>query len=41
MSNEKADYNQVYRDRFFHADMHPGNLLVGHGDKIIAVDFGI
>ncbi|WP_236822792.1 AarF/UbiB family protein [Anaplasma platys] len=33
--------NQVYRDRFFHADMHPGNLLVGHGDKIIAVDFGI
>ena len=33
--------NQVYRDRFFHADMHPGNLLVGSNGKIIAVDFGI
>lgn len=33
--------NQVYRDRFFHADMHPGNLLVDDSDRIVAVDFGI
>ena len=33
--------NQVYRDRFFHADMHPGNLMVDADNRIIAVDFGI
>ncbi|MBX3551961.1 MAG: 2-polyprenylphenol 6-hydroxylase [Pseudolabrys sp.] len=29
------------RDGFFHADMHPGNLLVDDDGKLIAVDFGI
>ncbi|WP_395697737.1 2-polyprenylphenol 6-hydroxylase [Methylocella sp.] len=29
------------RDGFFHADMHPGNLFVRPGGKIVAVDFGI
>ena len=29
------------RDGFFHADMHPGNLFVDHGGKLVAVDFGI
>ena len=29
------------RDGFFHADMHPGNLFVDHGGRLIAVDFGI
>jgi ubiquinone biosynthesis protein len=29
------------RDGFFHADMHPGNLFVDDGGKLIAVDFGI
>jgi ubiquinone biosynthesis protein len=29
------------RDGFFHADMHPGNLFVADGGKLIAVDFGI
>jgi len=34
-------FYQVYRDGFFHADMHPGNLFVGKNGEIIAVDFGI
>ena len=29
------------RDGFFHADMHPGNLFVDDGRKLVAVDFGI
>jgi ubiquinone biosynthesis protein len=29
------------RDGFFHADMHPGNLLVDAEGNIVAVDFGI
>lgn len=33
--------NQVYRDCFFHADMHPGNLMVTENNKIVMVDFGI
>ena len=38
-------FTQVFRDGFFHADMHPGNILVGtEGErrgKYIALDFGI
>ncbi len=34
-------YTQVFRDGFFHADMHPGNILVGTGGSYIALDFGI
>ena len=33
--------NQVYRDCFFHADMHPGNLMVDSNNNIIALDCGI
>ncbi|MEO9134983.1 MAG: ubiquinone biosynthesis regulatory protein kinase UbiB [Casimicrobiaceae bacterium] len=38
-------FTQVFRDGFFHADMHPGNIFVGvdaanHG-KYVALDFGI
>lgn len=29
------------RDGFFHADMHQGNLFIGEGGTLIAVDFGI
>ena len=29
------------RDGFFHADMHPGNLLVDASGSVVAVDFGI
>jgi ubiquinone biosynthesis protein len=38
-------FTQVFRDSFFHADMHPGNIFVdpngGEDPKYIAVDFGI
>ncbi len=34
-------FAQVFRDNFFHADMHPGNIFVELPDKYIAVDFGI
>ncbi|MBM3616968.1 MAG: 2-polyprenylphenol 6-hydroxylase [Alphaproteobacteria bacterium] len=34
-------FKQVFRDGFFHADLHPGNLFVGHDGNLIAVDFGI
>ncbi|MGL9717798.1 MAG: 2-polyprenylphenol 6-hydroxylase [Wolbachia sp.] len=33
--------NQVYRDCFFHADMHPGNLMIDSNNNIIALDCGI
>ncbi|MDO9221468.1 MAG: ubiquinone biosynthesis regulatory protein kinase UbiB, partial [Thiobacillus sp.] len=35
-------FTQVFRDGFFHADMHPGNILVRAGsEQYIAFDFGI
>lgn len=38
-------FTQVFRDSFFHADMHPGNIFVALENKenpqYIAVDFGI
>lgn len=34
-------FTQVFRDGFFHADMHPGNIFVGDDGRYIAVDFGI
>lgn len=34
-------FTQVFRDNFFHADMHPGNIFVDLPGKYIAVDFGI
>ena len=34
-------FTQVFRDNFFHADMHPGNIFVELPNKYIAVDFGI
>jgi len=32
---------QVFRDGFFHADLHPGNLFVDKNGDIALVDFGI
>ena len=34
-------YMQVFRDGFFHADMHPGNVQVATDGRYIALDFGI
>jgi ubiquinone biosynthesis protein len=34
-------FTQVFRDGFFHADMHPGNILVASDGRYIALDFGI
>jgi ubiquinone biosynthesis protein len=34
-------YTQVFRDGFFHADMHPGNIFVMDDGRYAAVDFGI
>ena len=38
-------FKQVFRDNFFHADMHPGNIFVDLADparpSYLAVDFGI
>ncbi len=38
-------FTQVFRDSFFHADMHPGNIFVDPRDpqkpRYIAIDFGI
>lgn len=37
----RAFFNQVFRDGFFHADLHPGNLFVDEDNHLRAVDFGI
>ncbi len=36
-------FTQVFRDNFFHADMHPGNIFVDprYEARYMAVDFGI
>ncbi|MGE5538369.1 MAG: 2-polyprenylphenol 6-hydroxylase [Gemmatimonas sp.] len=34
-------FRQIFRDGYFHADLHPGNLFVGARGEIIPVDFGI
>jgi ubiquinone biosynthesis protein len=36
-----AFFNQVFRDGFFHADLHPGNMFVDAEGAIAVVDFGI
>lgn len=34
-------FSQVFRDGFFHADMHPGNMFVLENGCVAVVDFGI
>jgi ubiquinone biosynthesis protein len=36
-----AFFHQVFRDGFFHADLHPGNLFIDAQNAIVVVDFGI
>jgi ubiquinone biosynthesis protein len=37
----RSFFLQVFRDGFFHADLHPGNLFVAPDGALQAVDFGI
>lgn len=37
----EAFFLQVFRDGFFHADLHAGNMFVRPDGSIVAVDFGI
>jgi ubiquinone biosynthesis protein len=37
----KIFFTQVFRDGYFHADMHPGNIFVGRDGIYSGVDFGI
>ena len=37
----RSFFNQVFRDGFFHADMHPGNIFVGADGRLVPIDFGI
>ncbi|MBL6784995.1 MAG: 2-polyprenylphenol 6-hydroxylase [Rickettsiales bacterium] len=34
-------FDMAYRDGFFHADLHPGNILISKEGKIALLDFGI
>lgn len=34
-------YTQVFHYGFFHADMHPGNILCSDDGRFVALDFGI
>ncbi|MDX1541181.1 MAG: 2-polyprenylphenol 6-hydroxylase, partial [Geminicoccaceae bacterium] len=34
-------FKQVFRDGFFHADMHPGNMFIDGEGRLCPVDFGI
>ena len=36
-----AFFNQVFRDGFFHADLHPGNMFVDASGALVVIDFGI
>jgi ubiquinone biosynthesis protein len=37
----EAFFKQVFRDGFFHADMHPGNIFIDASGDLVPVDFGI
>ncbi len=34
-------FNQAYKNGYFHADMHPGNILVREDGVLVFIDFGI
>ncbi len=40
-TSARVFFNQVFRDGFFHGDMHPGNMLVAEDGAVVALDFGI
>jgi ubiquinone biosynthesis protein len=34
-------FNQAYKNGYFHADMHPGNIIVREDGVLVFIDFGI
>ena len=34
-------FRQAYVDGFFHADIHPGNIMVDRAERLVLVDFGM
>ena len=34
-------FNQVFRDGYFHADMHPGNIFIRKDGVLVPIDFGV
>ena len=34
-------FHQIFRDGYFHGDMHPGNMLIEADGTVVALDFGI
>ena len=40
-SASESFFKHVFRDGFFHADLHPGNIFVDREGCLVAVDFGI
>ena len=34
-------FNQIFRDGFFHAEMHPGNIFITQDNTLVPIDFGI
>jgi ubiquinone biosynthesis protein len=34
-------FHQAYVDGFFHADIHPGNILIDQMDRVVLLDFGM
>jgi ubiquinone biosynthesis protein len=37
----KAFVQQVFKDGFFHADLHPGNILIVGDGKVAFLDYGM
>ena len=37
----EAYFTQAYQNGFFHADLHPGNIIIMDNGKIALIDFGI
>lgn len=37
----RAFLHQMFRERFFHCDPHPGNLLVDRAGRVVLIDFGM
>jgi len=37
----RSFFNQVFRDGYFHADMHPGNIFIRDDGVLVPIDFGI